>query len=232
MKTTLKLVIATALLSALLLINASCAAPQETSENQPPLITRISGATDWAPASEGEFNVTAEDPDGDSLTYTWLADNGTLTPDGDTAIWFSPEQMGKYNITVKVTDTSGHESTLTKEVRVFINADGSITPDAPVLLRMSMSSSDNVTGSKRVRIWTSTPVECVVDGKDLQDLKYIWTASNGKIQGKGLKEDVASKVMWIAPGVAGDYTLDVVVDDNHGNQCKGTVNFQVFCCGN
>jgi hypothetical protein len=72
----------------------------------------------------------------------------------------------------------------------------------------------------------------VVDGANPQDLKYAWTASNGKIQGKGLNEGTASQVAWIAPGAAGDYTLDVVVTDSRGNQARGTVNFKVFCCGN
>ncbi|MBN1691367.1 MAG: hypothetical protein JW901_10115 [Dehalococcoidia bacterium] len=232
MRTTLKIVIAAVPLSALLLANMSCTAQSETLENQPPVIRQINGPTDWAPATEGELSAIATDPDGDDITYTWLADNGTLTPNGDRAVWLSPDKMGKYNITVKAADTCGHESTMVKEIRVFLNADGSITPDAPVVLKMSIPSSDNITGAKRVRIWTSSPVECVVDGRDPQDLKYIWTASNGRIQGKGLTEGAASSVTWIAPGLAGDYTLEVVVNDSQGNQCKGTVNFKVFCCGN
>ncbi len=119
-----------------------------------------------------------------------------------------------------------------KEVKVFVNADGTQTPDPPIVLKMTLPSSDNVTGAKRIRIWTSAPVECVVDGANPQDLKFAWTASNGKIQGKGLNEGTASKVAWIAPGAAGDYTLDVVVTDSRGNQATGTVNFKVFCCGN
>ncbi|RPJ60853.1 MAG: hypothetical protein EHM12_05825 [Dehalococcoidia bacterium] len=222
----------TVLSAAALFTNISCTAPQQPKENQPPKIEQVGGSTSWSPLSEGQFTVTATDPDGDNLTYSWLADNGTLTANGNSAIWKSPAEMGQYNITMIVNDGHGHEVRGVKEVKVIVNADGSQTPDPAIVLKMSLPSAETATGAKRVRIWTSSPVECVVDGANQQGLKYSWTASNGRTQGKGLDEGTASKVTWIAPGVAGDYTLDVVVSDSQGNQCKGTVNFEVFCCGN
>jgi len=30
--------------------------------------------------------------------------------------------------------------------------------------------------------------------------------------------------------VGGDFKVDVVVTDTDGNEAKGTVNFDVFCC--
>jgi hypothetical protein len=218
--------------AAALSANISCTTPQQPKENQPPTIGQISGSTNWMPLSEGQFTSSAMDPDGDNLTYTWLADNGTLTSNGRSATWSSPATMGKYNITLTVNDGHGHEVRGVQEVKVGINADGTQTPDPAIVLKMSLPSTETATGAKRVRIWTTSPVECVVDGANQQGLKYSWTASNGRMQGKGLNEGTASKVEWIAPGVAGDYTLDVVVSDSQGNQCKGTVNFKVFCCGN
>jgi hypothetical protein len=214
------------------IVNTSCTTTQEIQANRPPVIEQIQGPTGWAPSSEGEFSVVATDPDGDTLTYSWLADNGTLKTEGSKATWMSPAAMGKYQITAIVNDGKGHEVRATKEVKVFVNADGTQTPDPPIVLKITLPSSDNVTGAKRIRIWTSAPVECVVNAANPQDLKFAWTASNGKIQGKGLNEGTASKVAWIAPGAAGDYTLDVVVTDSQGNQAGGTVNFKVFCCGN
>lgn len=211
----------------------ACSAPTKSEINRPPVIEQFRGSTTWAPEWEGDFTVIAKDPDGDKLTYTWLADNGSLTPDGNTATWISPNKMGKYNITVVINDGNGHEVRGVKEVNVFLNADGSQNPEPPVVLKMTLPSTDVATGSKRIRIWFSTPVECQVSGAtDRKDLKYTWTASGGKIQGKGLEEGTASAVTWIAPGVAGNYTLDVVVSDSQGNQSKGTASFTVFCCGN
>jgi len=45
-----------------------------------------------------------------------------------------------------------------------------------------------------------------------------------------LNDGTASKVNWIAPGVGGDFKVHVIVTDSSGNEAKGTVNFEVFCC--
>lgn len=174
----------------------------------------------------------ASDPDGDKLSYTWMADNGTLSGEGDAVSWTSPGEMGKYKITVIVKDGRGGEAHGTKDVKVIVNADGSLTPDPPVVLKMSIPSSEIAAASKRVYIWTSSPIECVVTGADSKDLKFAWTASNGRLQGKGLNEGAANKVTWMAPGVGGDFTVDVVAADSRGNQVTGTVKFKVYCCGN
>jgi hypothetical protein len=216
----------------------SCATPQPAAPiqpskpNRPPVITDIIGVTEWAPSSDGQLQCVASDPDGDKLTYSWLADNGTLTGVGDTVTWSSPDAMGKYKISCTVSDSKGGETKMVKDVHVFLNADGTITLDPPVVLKISVPSSDTVKGTKRLRIWTAAPVQAVVEGANANDVTYTWTASNGRIQGKGLNEGKASLVTWIAPGVGGQCTLDVVVKDSQGNQARGQVEFTVFCCGN
>lgn len=210
----------------------SCASQEAPKTNRPPIISAISGTTDWSPNIEDQLICSAYDPDGDTLTYRWSADNGTIKGNGERITWLSPSAMGKYKISVTVTDSKGLESTLVKDVKVYINADGTITPDAPVVLKLTLSAKEPVTASKRIRIWTSSPVECRVEGADTKKLKYTWTSSNGKLQAKGLAEGTASSVTWIAPGAAGEYTLDVAVTDESGNEARGTVKFDVFCCGN
>jgi len=141
--------------------------------------------------------------------------------------------MGKYNISVTVIDGKNGETKATQEVRVLINAHGSTSPDAPVVLKMPFPSKETVSGSQRMRIWTAYPIECIVDSPDAKNLKYSWTAANGRFQaGKGLSLEggTASKVIWIAPGAGGDYTVNVTVTDNNGNEAKGQVDFKVICC--
>ena len=212
----------------------ACGTPQATKSqaNRPPVIEQIGGPTDWSPASDGQFTVTASDPDGDKLTYSWLVDNNTIEGNGIAASWTSPATMGKHMVTVVVNDGRGGETRGSREIKIIVNADGTQTLDAPVVLKMSFPSPEVVTGSKRVRIWSASPAECIVTGADPKDLKFAWTASNGRIQGKGLNEGTATTVTWIAPGVGGDFTLDVVVTDISGNQSKGTIKFTVYCCGN
>jgi len=217
------------------IVGLACATPATnppSQQNHPPVINQVIGSTDWSPSIQGQMTCLASDPDGDELAYSWTADNGTITGQGNIISWTSPANMGKYNITVTVTDSKGLEATFVKEVKVFINADGTITPDTPVVIDITLPSTEVATAAKRIRIWTSSPVECRVEGADTKNLKYTWTPSNGRLQARGLTEGTASTVTWIAPGVAGDFTLDVVVADDKGNEAKGTVNFKVFCCGN
>ena len=54
---------------------------------------------------------TADDPDGDVLTYTWSADRGNISGEGDTATWVAPNDYGDYTITVTITDGRGGEAT-------------------------------------------------------------------------------------------------------------------------
>jgi len=141
--------------------------------------------------------------------------------------------MGKYNISVTVMDGKGGEVKQVYAVTVVMNSDGSISQDAPVILKMSLPSKETITGGKKMRIWTAYPIECIVDSPNAKNLKYTWTSVSGRFQaGKGLSLDggTASKVNWIAPGAGGDYTVNVSVTDGSGNEAKGQVDFQVICC--
>lgn len=141
--------------------------------------------------------------------------------------------MGKYNISVTVSDGRGNETTATQEVRVLINSDGSTSTDAPVVLKMPFPAKEIVSVSQRMRIWSAYPIECIVDSPDTKNLKYSWTSANGRFQaakGMSLENGTASRVNWISPGAGGDYTVNVTVTDGSGNEAKGRVNFKVICC--
>jgi hypothetical protein len=219
-----------------LLLSISCLTPpaqQQPQPNRAPIIQSLYGAKEWVPQSEGPFSCKASDPDSDNLTYTWTADNGTIKGNGPDVTWTSPSAMGKYNISVTVSDGKGNEAAASQAVRVLINADGSMSSDAPVVLKVPFPSKEIVSVSQRMRIWTAYPIECIVDSPDAKNLKYSWTSANGRFQaakGLSLEGGTASRVIWIAPGAGGDYIVNVTVTDNSGNEAKGQVNFKVICC--
>ena len=220
-------------LSVVTLLISSCALPPEKPQaNRPPVIDQIAGQTYWLPSTEGPLTCIASDPDGDNLTYTWTADNGTIEGQGPTITWIPPANMGKYNITLTVSDGRGGEATASAEETVIINADGTTAQDAPLILKVQVPSENATIGARRVRIWTASKVQVVVEDKEDNTIRYKWSTSNGKLQAKGMDQGIASSATWIAPGVAGDYTVDVDVIDHAGNKGHGTVNFKVFCCGN
>jgi chitodextrinase len=53
------------------------------------------------------IQCTAQDPDGDNLSYLWRATGGKLTGEGNKVSWTSPGVNGNYTVTVVVTDGKG-----------------------------------------------------------------------------------------------------------------------------
>lgn len=114
-------------------------------ENEPPEIDIVRADPDIVITNYGStITCTADDPDGDPLTYTWSADGGTLSGEGDTVAWMAPGRAGYFTITVTVDDGRGgfDTSDVTVQVQglnIVINLDpvsgesGSIKSDGTVL---------------------------------------------------------------------------------------------------
>ncbi|MGD9118946.1 MAG: DNRLRE domain-containing protein [Dehalococcoidia bacterium] len=75
--------------------------------NTPPVITSLTpSATELPPEGSCTISCAASDADGDSLTYTWSATDGTITGTGDSVTWEAPAAEGTYTISVEVSDGS------------------------------------------------------------------------------------------------------------------------------
>jgi hypothetical protein len=53
----------------------------------------------------------ASDPDGDAVTYSWTASEGSITGVGNKVTWIAPSKGGSFNITVIVSDGKGGKTT-------------------------------------------------------------------------------------------------------------------------
>ena len=119
--------VVTAVFIAALCAGISCAAPAPAPQaNRPPVIQQIIGSSEWSPQTEGQLTCIALDEDGDLLEYKWVADNGTITGNGATATWTSPATMGKYNVTVTVSDDKGGQVTAVQKLQAAA-ASGTMT---------------------------------------------------------------------------------------------------------
>ncbi len=65
--------------------------------------------------------------------------------------------------------------------------------------------------------WMVCEITCQASDTDNDNLNYTWSTSGG-IQGNG------NKISWIAPGIAGIYTITVTVTDGKG----GRANFSIM----
>jgi hypothetical protein len=198
--------------------------------NSAPVAVSIIGGSEWKPSTEGSVICEASDPDGDKLSYIWSAENGTIKGEGNKVIWVTPDTTGDYAVTVRVIDGKGGEATASKSFKVVSNSYGNDSPDMPIYLKLVIPSGSVVKESRRVRIWTTSEIQCIVQNVDAAELTYKWSSPVGKLNGNDIAAGKASRVGWTSPGVAGTYTVGITVIDKSGNEAKGEVTFEVLCC--
>ncbi|MFW6125695.1 MAG: helical backbone metal receptor [Chloroflexota bacterium] len=98
---------ATLLLFALLLVVALATA---CASNDTPAVTSLTAhPPSLLPGETTDMTCVASDPDGDTLTYSWSADDGTISGVGSQVNWIAPGDAGTYAITVTVSDGQGEE---------------------------------------------------------------------------------------------------------------------------
>jgi len=198
-------------------------------KNEPPVIESVTAEKAGNSASEYKVVCKATDANNDTLLYLWSTDGGIVRGTGDNIKWNAPETSGTYTIRVTVKDTKGGEATGSTNIKVEVKP---VAPPEPIEPPKPKANQPPVivelTSEKtRVRIWTTTTIQCVAEDPDGDELTYIWAAPKGKIQGEG------STVGWTAPGDSGEYTVPITVkvDDGKGEQAEKSIDIEVFCCG-
>ena len=84
-----------------------------------PTISSLSAdKNDVAPGGTATLTCTAQDPDGDPLSYSWQASGGTITGPGSQVAWTAAAQTGRYTVTCTVSDGKGGQAVKTVAVTV------------------------------------------------------------------------------------------------------------------
>ena len=87
--------------------------------NRPPTVEAMCDPCEVAPGETSTVTASANDPDGDRLTYRWAAPTGTLSPnDQMTSTWTAPAADGPVPVTVTVDDGRGGTASDTTTIRV------------------------------------------------------------------------------------------------------------------
>ena len=76
---------------------------------EPPVVTQNKSAT---------VKCVASDPDGDKLSYQWVATKGNISGQGSTVTWIAPQACGNYVIIVTAADGRGGEASQELTIRV------------------------------------------------------------------------------------------------------------------
>ena len=207
---------------------APAAESPSTPATQPPVIKGIAGALEWAPSSKGPLTCLAVDLEGYPLTFSWASENGTIEGQGQTVTWTAPGIPGNYTVTVTVTDAVGAQSTQSRDIKVTSNPLRNEVKDETIYLNFPLPSNGPVTASKQVLIETVSDIQCLFPNADPKQIKIAWSAPVGKLFGDGIADGTASRVGWLAPGVPGQYTVNVQISDNLGRTSTGSVSFDVI----
>ncbi len=144
----------------------------KTSQNQPPIINSIvANPGTVSTGGTSTISVSASDPEGDPLSYSWLANGGTLSSStGPGPItWTAPNTQGIYTITVYVTDNKPGHSPVSKSVTITVaitktlsslivdpnswTFSSSATKQLTAIARYSDNSTEEVTNKAT---WTSS----------------------------------------------------------------------------
>lgn len=89
----------------LLICLAAVASLTACTTNEPPVITSLTAhPSSVEPGGTAGMTCVASDPDGDTVTYSWSADDGTVSGVGGEVNWVAPGDAGTYAVTVTVAD--------------------------------------------------------------------------------------------------------------------------------
>ena len=88
--------------------------------NNPPEISEITLVSNHYIGLEYTISAAVTDIDGDSITYMWAVDGGSLdNPSTNPVKWTMPNTAGSYSITVSVDDGNGGQDEKTETVEVL-----------------------------------------------------------------------------------------------------------------
>jgi hypothetical protein len=182
--------------------------------NKPPVISSIvaSNQAMTDPAGNCQILCNAQDPDGDELSYTWLADDGYISGEGPLVIWTAPDTPGAYVITVEVSD--GQDGIVSNQIIINV-----VLPNHLPVIKWLYADW------YRLKKASNTPITCEAMDPDGDELTYTWSALAGNFSGTG------AIVTWIAPNAYGIYTITVTVTDIRGGETSSSIDITVCSCG-
>ncbi len=154
------------------------------------------------------------DADGDSLTYSWVitskptGSNAALSNASSITPTFVADAAGTYTIQLSVND--GHSHTATASVNVstlnqapIANAGANQTTPIGIPVQLDGTGSTDPDGDTLTYLWTFT---------------YRPTGSNATLSG------VTTATPSLTPDVAGNYVIQLRVDDGHSHTATATVS--------
>ncbi|MCL4468682.1 MAG: PQQ-binding-like beta-propeller repeat protein [Deltaproteobacteria bacterium] len=191
--------------------------PVGTVENSIPVISGMTASPN--PAEKGgmmAIDVTATDPDGDSLSYVWQASQGWTIATGQGTSGITVTAPAQYGVsgTVTVTVDDGYGGTASLSVPV-----GTVGNSTPVISGMTASPNPAVEGGMMA-------IDVTATDPDGDSLSYVWQASQGWTIATGQGTSAITVTAPAQYGVSG--TVTVTVDDGYGGTASLSVPVSTY----
>jgi predicted secreted protein len=200
------------------LLLIGCGSDGASHTNHAPVISAVTADKEVVLCSQDcEISCVASDPDGDTLTYQWAANSGSISGRSPTATWTAPDVAGTYAITIAVSDSNDGQSTSYLSIKVA-EARGPTIEDLIVTPRFSKNPNPE---EMYVSEGELCDIECVASGQDGDELTYKWSIDGGSLSGAD------STVTWKASSVEGTYNVTVLVTDRQGGESRASVAIDV-----
>ena len=208
------------IVAAMLFLAPSCMTPT----NHPPVIASLEAEREKViPLGSCQITCNATDPDGNALSYEWIATGGNISGIGAAINWTAPQEIGTYDVTVAVKDGYGGQDT--RFVPLIVLDPPSIenlivTAQDPKYLRASYTAGCDYD------VWMTNVyyIECIASNTS-GELVYDWSCDDGEISGEG------SNITWTAPEeISVKITVTVKVSDAAGDEVGKNIAFYIPSC--
>jgi hypothetical protein len=188
-----------------------------TSFNTWPVVSQVSVTKgQLLPGASTGLDVTAVDPDGDTLTYTW-SDNCGGSFSSTTAkspTWTAPAtQPASGTCTMSVAPNDGRGGSTQGSLSITIGLPE--VPNASPVIDQTFQSADTVAAGGTLNVLV------VAHDPEGTALSFTWSTSGGTL-GTPTTSASQSEVLWTAPASGGPFTLTAVVQDAGGAQATQT----------
>lgn len=152
---------------------------------------------------------SAQDLDGETLTYNWISDHDNFTTSESTYSWNAPDSVGIFTITCIVSDTQNGSDTATVSVKTaaYIN-------QAPIINEIQREP-------RRIEPGQQSNLICFASDPDSDSLSYFWSSTFGTIEA----ED--SSAVWTAPAKLGFFYVRCQITDQRGGSDIDSVGIVV-----
>ncbi|HEX5749567.1 MAG TPA: hypothetical protein VFZ09_25280 [Archangium sp.] len=189
-----------------------------TSFNTWPVVSQVSVTKGQVrPGESTVLDVTAVDPDGDTLAYTWN-DGGCGGSFSSTTAknptWTAPAtQPPGGTCTVSVAPRDGRGGSTTGSLTITIGLPE--VPNAAPVIDQTFQSADIVAAGGTLDVLV------VAHDPEGTALFFTWSASGGTL-GTATTSASQSEMLWTAPASGGPFTITAVIKDAGGAQATQT----------